>query len=98
MNEKSKNMKKQTHKPAPQIKSDEEAGKFWLEHDSTDYIDWSKAERPNRGKTYVRLSEKTAQKLKRLAEKKSLELSTLAEQYVLEGIRQDSSSHTRKEA
>ena len=33
---------------APKFKTEEEAAKFWLDNDTTDYEDWSKAERPNR--------------------------------------------------
>lgn len=30
-------------KPIPEFRSDEEAGAFWMTHDTTEYIDWSKA-------------------------------------------------------
>jgi predicted DNA binding CopG/RHH family protein len=32
-------------KPLPAFKTEAEEEKFWEAHDSTDYIDWSKAER-----------------------------------------------------
>jgi predicted DNA binding CopG/RHH family protein len=32
-------------KPVPKFKSEEEERAFWLAHDSTDHIDWSKAKR-----------------------------------------------------
>src|ERR1700732_3067617 len=32
-------------KPVPVFKNEAEESKFWETHDSTDYIDWSKAER-----------------------------------------------------
>jgi predicted DNA binding CopG/RHH family protein len=32
-------------KPIPQFRSEVEERKFWETHDSTDYVDWSKAER-----------------------------------------------------
>ena len=32
-------------KPIPTFKSEAEERKFWETHDSTDYLDWSKAER-----------------------------------------------------
>ncbi len=35
-------------KKAPNLETEEEAARFWLTHDTTDYVDWSKAERPNR--------------------------------------------------
>ncbi|HXR36968.1 MAG TPA: CopG family antitoxin [Candidatus Binataceae bacterium] len=37
--------KKTTLKPLPQFASEDEEREFWDTHDSTDYIDWSKAER-----------------------------------------------------
>jgi hypothetical protein len=38
-----KSMKKP--KPVSAFKTEEDERKFWETHDSTDYIDWSKAER-----------------------------------------------------
>jgi len=32
-------------KPVPDFKTEEEEQLFWGSHDSTDYIDWSKAQR-----------------------------------------------------
>ncbi len=32
-------------KPIPDFKSPEEEATFWVTHDSSDYIDWSKAEK-----------------------------------------------------
>jgi hypothetical protein len=32
-------------KPLPTFKTEAEERKFWETHDSTDYVDWSKAER-----------------------------------------------------
>jgi hypothetical protein len=37
--------KKKKLKPLPQFASEDEECEFWDTHDSTDYIDWSKAER-----------------------------------------------------
>jgi hypothetical protein len=37
--------KKTTLKPVPQFASEDEECEFWDTHDSTDYIDWSKAEK-----------------------------------------------------
>ncbi len=33
------------HKPIPQMSSEDEEREFWATHDSTEYIDWSKAEK-----------------------------------------------------
>ena len=32
-------------KDMPEFKNEEEEHEFWAEHDSTDYVDWSKAKR-----------------------------------------------------
>lgn len=32
-------------KPVPKFRSEAEERAFWLSHDSTDYVDWSKAQR-----------------------------------------------------
>jgi hypothetical protein len=32
-------------KPIPEFRSHEEAGEFWMTHDTTEYLDWSKARR-----------------------------------------------------
>ncbi len=34
-------------KKAPNLETEEEAARFWLTHDTTDYVDWDKAEQPN---------------------------------------------------
>ena len=34
---------KKVLKPIPEFRSDEEAGEFWMTHDTTEYVDWSKA-------------------------------------------------------
>lgn len=37
--------KKKSIKPLPTFRSEEEEREFWATHDSTDYVDWSKARR-----------------------------------------------------
>ncbi len=32
-------------KPMPQFRSHEEAGEFWMPHDTTEYIDWIQAQK-----------------------------------------------------
>jgi hypothetical protein len=34
-----------TRKPVPTFRNEAEERRFWETHDSTDYVDWSKAER-----------------------------------------------------
>lgn len=38
-------MKAKKMKPVPKFKSEAEEREFWETHDSTEYLDWSKAER-----------------------------------------------------
>jgi predicted DNA binding CopG/RHH family protein len=38
-------MKTKNIKPVPKFKSEAEEREFWETHDSTEYLDWSKAER-----------------------------------------------------
>ncbi len=40
-------MRNGARKTAPKLETEEEVAKFWLTHDTTNYVDWSKAERPN---------------------------------------------------
>ncbi len=37
---------KRTRKPLPQFKTEAEERRFWETHDSTEYVDWSKAQQP----------------------------------------------------
>jgi predicted DNA binding CopG/RHH family protein len=38
-------MSKKRHKPIPQFRSEAEERLFWETHDSTEYVDWDKAQR-----------------------------------------------------
>jgi len=38
-------MSRKELKPIPEFKSEAQEREFWKTHDSTDYLDWSKAER-----------------------------------------------------
>ena len=40
-----KSRAKKRRKPLPVFKSDDEAAAFWMTHDTTEYLDWSKARR-----------------------------------------------------
>lgn len=46
-------------KPIPKFKNETEERKFWMTHDSTEYVDWSKAKKavfPNLKPTYKSIS------------------------------------------
>jgi predicted DNA binding CopG/RHH family protein len=38
-------MKKKALKPVPKFRSEAEERRFWESHDTTEYVDWSKAQR-----------------------------------------------------
>lgn len=67
-------------KPIPKFKSEKEERKFWESHDSTEYIDWSTAEKnipfPNLHRSTktisLRLTESMYNDLRREANKKDI--------------------------
>jgi hypothetical protein len=84
-------------KKIPVFKSEDEEFEFWSTHDSTDYVDWSKAIKnppfPNLKKTEwvsrVLVIPKTLQaKLKKLADKEEISTQLLAERFIREGMKQ----------
>ena len=63
----------------PKFKNEEEEREFWATHDSTDYINWDKAERitfsnlkPSVKKISLRLPETMIEELKLLANKRDV--------------------------
>jgi len=85
--------------PIPEFKSEDEEFEFWSTHDTTDYVDWSKAEPlsfPN-----LKPTENIDMKLKQLlimrdveslAEKKHTSKEALILQYLSDGLRRESAS------
>lgn len=91
MNTKEKKYMKKQFKILPIFKNEDEEREFWSTHDSTDYIDWSKAERvifPNLKLTKrpisLRINEGLLNKVKVIANKKDVPYQTLMKQYILE--------------
>ncbi len=71
-------------KKIPKFKSESAEKKFWQEHDSVDYIDWSKAKRaqfpnlkPSTKTISLRLPENLLNELKVLANKEDVPYQTL---------------------
>lgn len=77
-------------KKIPKFKNEDEEREFWATHDSTQYIDWSKAERgiifPNLKPTSqlisLRLPLATLERLKDLANKKEIPYQSLIKIYL----------------
>ncbi|MBI2600498.1 BrnA antitoxin family protein [Candidatus Daviesbacteria bacterium] len=81
-------------KPIPGFKSEAEEREFWQTHDSTEYIDWSKAKRgvsfPNLKLTTkpitIRLPAGLIDRVKIKAHKMDVPYQSLIKQFIFEGI------------
>ncbi|HEY3278727.1 MAG TPA: BrnA antitoxin family protein [Syntrophorhabdaceae bacterium] len=83
-------------KKIPQFKSEEEERKFWQSHDSTEYIDWKKAERltlanlrPSVKTISLRLPESMLEELKLLANKRDVPYQSLIKIFLSDRIEQE---------
>lgn len=84
------------YKVIPKFKNEEEERKFWDSHDSTDYVDWSKAKRvlfPNLKLSSkpisLRISTTLLAKVKQVANKKDIPYQSLIKQYISESVGKD---------
>ncbi|MEX2375865.1 MAG: BrnA antitoxin family protein [Dehalococcoidia bacterium] len=80
-------------KRIPKFKSEAEEHAFWSEHDSADYVDWSRAERvvlpnlrPSTKTISLRLPEHMLEELKLLANKHDVPYQSLLKMYLAERI------------
>jgi predicted DNA binding CopG/RHH family protein len=83
-------------KKIPTFKSDEEEAKFWDTHDTTDYIDWSKAEqvvftnlKPSTQSISLRLPVSLLSNLKVLANEKDVPYQSLMKVYLSERVKRE---------
>ena len=88
-------MKKQ-YKAIPDFKSPEEEAAFWDDHDSSDYIDWSKAEKavfPNlklsTESISLRLPTPLLAHIKELANEKDVPYQSLMKVYLSERVQRE---------
>ena len=84
----------------PAFKSEDEEREFWASHDSTDYIDWKKAEKftfsnlkPSTKKISLRLPESMIEELKLLANKRDVPYQSLLKIFLAERIKKELSAH-----
>ena len=87
-------------KKMPKFKNEDEEREFWATHDSTDYIDWQKAERvtlsklkPSVKKISLRLSESMLEELKLLANKRDVPYQSLLKIFLAERIEKELGGH-----
>ena len=91
-----------TLKKIPTFKSDEEEAEFWDTHDTTDYIDWSKAEqvvfpnlKPSTQSISLRLPVSLLSDLKVLANMNDVPYQSLLKIYLSEKVHEEFAT-TRK--
>ena len=87
-------------KDIPKFKSEEEERQFWAEHDSTEYVDWSKAKRgvfpnlkPSTKTISLRLPESMLEELKLLANKNDVPYQSLVKVFLSERIESELQKH-----
>ncbi|MBA4417781.1 MAG: hypothetical protein C0392_07710 [Syntrophus sp. (in: bacteria)] len=83
-------------KKIPQFKNEDEEREFWQNHDSTEYVDWKKAERltlanlkPSVKTISLRLPESMLEELKLLANKRDVPYQSLAKVFLSDRIEQE---------
>lgn len=80
-------------KKIPTFRNEDEERTFWARHDSTDHVDWTKAQRvvfpklkPSIKTISLRLPEALLEELKMLANKKDVPYQSLLKVYLAEKV------------
>lgn len=83
-------------KPIPKFKNEEQEREFWATHDSTEYVDWSKAQKaafPNlklsTESISLRLPSHLLVRIKQLANKRDVPYQSLMKVYLNERVEQE---------
>jgi predicted DNA binding CopG/RHH family protein len=91
-------------KRLPRFKDENQETEFWWTHDSTDYIDWTKAKRavlpklkPSLKTISIRLPASMVEDLKLLANQKDIPYQSLLKVYLAERIEREKKSLLSKE-
>lgn len=85
-------------KPIPRFKNEDEEAEFWVAHDSTEYINWSRAIvnpsfpnlKPSTKTITIRVSESLLNNLKRIANRKDVPYQSLVKIFLDEKVREES--------
>jgi predicted DNA binding CopG/RHH family protein len=87
---------KQQLKPIPDFKSEEEEVEFWDAHDSSNYIDWSKADKavfpnlkPSTESISLRLPSPLLAHIKELANEKDVPYQSLMKVYLSDQVKRE---------
>ncbi|MFA5991164.1 MAG: BrnA antitoxin family protein [Candidatus Doudnabacteria bacterium] len=80
-------------KKIPKFKTEDEEAEFWNTHDSTDYLDWSKARnvifpnlKPTSRSISIRIPEYIINQVKVEANKLDIPYQSLMKQYIANGV------------
>ena len=92
-------------KKIPKFESEDQEREFWATHDSTEYIDWSKAEnvmlpnlKPSLKKISLRLPETLLQELKFLANRRDVPYQSLMKVFLAEKVQEELKKISEKKA
>ena len=87
-------------KRMPTFKTEGEEREFWATHDSTEYVEWSRAKRavfpnlkPSTKTISLRLPEAMLEELKLLANKRDVPYQSLLKMYLSERIESEPQKH-----
>jgi predicted DNA binding CopG/RHH family protein len=90
-------------KPVPEFSSDEEAGAFWMTHDTTEYFDFSKARsvrfpklRPSTTTISLRLPTSMLESLRILANEQDVPYQSLLKIYLAERLADEQERRRRR--
>jgi predicted DNA binding CopG/RHH family protein len=83
-------------KAIPNFKTDDEEREFWSTHDSTKYVDWSKAEKvvfpnlkPSTESISLRLPQALLARIKSLANAKDIPYQSLMKTFLADKVKQE---------
>ena len=83
-------------KPIPRFKTEDEEFEFWSTHDTTDYVDWSKAQwvrfpnlKPTAKTISIRLPESMIEDLKVQANKRDVPYQSLMKMFLAERLKEE---------
>ena len=89
-------------KEIPKFKTEADERAFWANHDSTDFVDWDKADffsfpnlKPTMKTISLRLPESMIGQLKVLANKRDIPYQSLLKQFLAERLQLEASANSR---
>ena len=88
-------------KKAPRFRSEDDEREFWASHDSTEFVEWERAQRvvpanlrPSVRTISIRLPESMLEELKLLANKRDVPYQSLLKIFLAERLEEELKAHT----